>query len=281
MNNSNTMKSAAGLTLIELLIAGAILIMILGLVTSGIQSGSGVVTQVVSEGEILEDTRVAAQLIADSVARAVYIYPPGAVLTLNSAGSWTVLNPNTNKNLWRIGTDPMLAFIEAPQRTDVTCSESEPGKDGCLYFVAYYPVKRSTVAKQDEYKYLSEAQNDSSWMLFEYRKRLEVAKLDADTTLPLSSLTGLKQTQGRILADYIAPTTGFQILNPVCRTRITESELPTESTTVCDDFKKLYDPFYLKTMSSAQFTLQARVVRGTRTVETPVFTLTVAPRNLY
>lgn len=275
------MKSAVGLTLVELLIAGAILIVILGLVTSGIQSGSGVVTQVVSEGEILEDTRVAAQLIADSVARAVYVYPPGAVLTLNSAGSWTVLNPKTNKNLWRIGTDSMLAFIEAPQRTDVACSDSETGKDGCLYFVAYYPVKRSTVAKQDEYKYLSEAQNDSSWMLFEYRKRLDVAKLNADTVLPLSSLTGLKQVQGRILADYIVPDTGFQILNPVCRTRITESELAVESTTVCNDFKKLYDPFYLKTMSSAQFTLQAKVVRGTRTVETPVFTLAVIPRNLY
>jgi type II secretory pathway pseudopilin PulG len=281
MNNSNTMKSATGLTLVELLIAGAILIVILGLVTSGIQSGSGVVTQVVSEGEILEDTRVAAQLIADSVAKAVYVYPPGAVLTLNSAGSWTVLNPKTNKNLWRIGTDPMLAFIEAPQRTDVACSDSETGKDGCLYFVAYYPVKRSTVAKQDEYKYLFEAQNDSSWMLFEYRKRLDTGKLNADTVLPLSSLTGLKQVQGRILADYIVPDTGFQILNPVCRTRITESQLPTESATVCEDFKKLYDPFYLKTMSSAQFTLQARVVRGMRTVETPVFILAVAPRNLY
>lgn len=278
---TKSMRNTAGLTLVELLIAGAILIVILGLVTSGIQSGSGVVTQVVSESEILEDTRVAAQLIADGVARAVYIYPPGAVLTLNSAGSWTVLNPKTNKNLWRIGTDPMLAFIEAPQRTDVACADTEAGKDGCLYFVAYYPVKRSTVAKQDEYKYLVEAQNDSSWMLFEYRKRLDVAKLSADTTLPLSSLTGLKQAQGRILADYIAPNTGFQILNPVCRTRITESELPTESTAVCEDFKKLYDPFYLKTLSSAQFALQAKVVRGTRTVETPVFTLAVTPRNLY
>jgi type II secretory pathway pseudopilin PulG len=287
MNNPKTMKSVAGLTLVELLAAGAILIIILGLVTSGIQSGSSVVTQVVSEGEILEDTRVAAQLIADSVARAVYVYPPGAVLTLNSAGSWTVLNPKTNKNLWRIGTDPMLAFIEAPQRTDLPCvyldknGKQQNNDDACLYFVAYYPVKRSTVAKQDEYKYLSEAQNDSSWMLFEYRKRLDVAKLNADTVLPLSSLTGLKQVQGRILADYIVPDTGFQILNPVCRKRIRESELPTESTAVCEDFKKLYDPFYLKTMSSAQFTLQARVVRGTRTVETPVFTVAVTPRNLY
>jgi type II secretory pathway pseudopilin PulG len=284
MNNSikaHLIKSRAGLTLVELLIAGAILIVILGLVTSGIQSGSSVVTQVVSESEILEDTRVAAQLIADSVAKAVYIYPPGAVLTLNSAGSWTVLNPNTNKNLWRIGTDPMLAFIEAPQRTDVTCSDSGTGKDGCLYFVAYYPVKRSTVSKQDDYKYLAEVQNDSSWMLFEYRKRLDVAKLSADTLLPLSSQTGLKQVQGRILADYIVPTTGFQVINPVCKKRITEAELATEGAAVCEDFKKLYDPFYLKTMSSAQFTLQAKVVRGTRAVQTPVFTLAVAPRNLY
>jgi type II secretory pathway pseudopilin PulG len=273
--------NSKGFTIVELLIAGAILVVILGLIANGIASGSKVVTQVVSEGEILEDTRVAAQLIADSVARAVYIYPPGAVLSLNSAGSWTVLNPKTNKNLWHIGVDPMLAFIEAPQRTDVACADTQSGRAGCLYFVAYYPVKRSTVAKQPEYQYLAEPQNDSSWMLFEYRKRLDAATLNADTVLPLSSLTGLKQVQGRVLADYIVPTTGFQIISPVCRTRITESELPTESSLVCEDFKKFYDPFYLKTMASGQFTLQARVVRGTRTVETPVFTLAVAPRNLY
>jgi hypothetical protein len=275
------MNRKQGLTIVELLIAGTILVVILGLIAGGIQSGGSVVTQVVSEGEILEDTRVAAQLMADNVARAVYVYPPGAVLTLNSAGSWTVLNPNTNKNLWRVGTDPILAFIEAPQRTDVSCSDSDTGKEGCLYFVAYYPMKRSVVAKQEEYSYLAEPQNDSSWMLFEYRKRLDAAKLSADTPLPLSSLTGLKQVQGRILADYIVPTTGFQVLNPVCRTRITEADVAVEGAAVCQDFRKLYDPFYLKTMSSAQFTLQAKVIRGNRTLETPVMTFAIAPRNLY
>jgi type II secretory pathway pseudopilin PulG len=281
------MRKNAGLTLVELLVAAAIMLVVLGLITSGIQSGSGVVTQVVSEGEILEDTRVAAQLIADTVAKAVYVYPPGATLTLNSAGSWTVLNPRTNKNLWRIGTDPMLAFIEAPKRTDLPCvfidekGKKQNNEDACLFFVAYYPVKRSTVAKQKNYSYLTEAQNDSSWMLFEYRKSLDHSKLSADTPLPLSSQTGLKEVQGRILADYIVPTTGFQIINQVCRTRITESEVATEGASVCKDLETFYDPFYLKTMSSAQFTLQAKVTRGTRTVETPVVTLAITPRNLY
>lgn len=280
------MKSRAGFTLVELLIAGAILLVILGFIANAIQSGSNVVTQVVSESEILEDTRVAAQLIADSVARAVYIYPPGAVLTLNSAGSWTVQNPNTNKNLWRIGSDPMLAFIEAPKRNDVPCVVIEDGKkkmndDACLFFVAYYPVNRATVVKQSNYSYLSEPANDSSWMLFEYRKGLEISELDADTPLPLSSLTGLKEVQGRILADYITAGTGFQITNPVCRTRITEADIPVENASVCEDFKKLYDPFYLKTMSSAQFTLQTKVTRGNRVIETPAVTFAVAPRNLY
>ncbi len=281
------MKSKAGFTLVELLIAGAILVVILGLIANGIQSGSSVVTQVVSESEILEDTRVAAQLIADSAARAVYVYPPGAVLTLNSAGSWTVLNPNTNKNLWRIGTDPMLAFIEAPQRNDIPCVTTDSkGKkkindDACLFFVAYYPVKRSTVAKQANYSYLAEPANDPSWMLFEYRKGLEISELNADTPLPLSSLTGLKEVQGRILADYITPMTGFQIVNPICRSRITEADPPIESASVCEDFKKLYDPFYLKTMSSAQFTLQTKVTRGGRTLETPLMTFAVTPKNLY
>jgi hypothetical protein len=77
------------------------------------------------------------------------------------------------------------------------------------------------------------------------------------------------------------PTTGFQIINQVCRTRITESEVATEGASVCKDLETFYDPFYLKTMSSAQFTLQAKVTRGTRTVETPVVTLAITPRNLY
>jgi type II secretory pathway pseudopilin PulG len=281
------MRSRLGLTIIELLVAAAILIVILGLVASGIQSGSGVVTQVVSESELLEDTRVAAQLMADSAARAVYIYPPGATVSLNSAGSWTVQNPKTNKNIWKIGTDPMLAFIEAPQRSDVACVGTD--KDGkkklnesaCLSFVAYYPVKRSTVAKQDNYKYLAEPQNDQSWILFEYRKTLELTKLSADTPLPISSLTGLSAGQGRILADYIVPDVGFQVLGQVCRSRITESQLATEGASICNDFKKSYDPFYLKTLSSAEFSLQAKVVKGRSTVETPLMTFAITPRNLY
>ncbi len=281
------MKSQLGLTLTELLIASAILVVILGLVANGIQSGGGVVTQVVSESELLEDTRVAAQLMADSASRAVYIYPPGATVSLNSAGSWTVQNPKNNKNIWKIGTDPMLAFIEAPQRSDTACvgvdkdGKKKLNETACLSFVAYYPVKRATVAKQENYKYLAEVQNDSSWMLFEYRKTLELTKLSADTPLPLSSATGLSAGQGRILADYILPDTGFQILSQVCRSRATESQPASEGTAICNDFKKSYDPFYLKTMSSAEFSLQAKVIKGRTTVETPLMTFAVTPRNLY
>jgi prepilin-type N-terminal cleavage/methylation domain-containing protein len=281
------MTNNAGLTLIELLVAAAILTVILGLVASGIQSGGSVVTQVVSESELLEDTRVAAQLIADSAAKAVYVYPPGATLSLNSAGSWTVQNPRTNKNVWTIGTDPMFAFIEGAQRSDTACVGTDSaGKkklnDGaCLSFVAYYPVKRATVVKQENYKYLEEKQNETSWMLFEYRKTLELTELNADTPLPMSSATGLRDGQGRILADYLVPNTGFQITSQICHTRITPSQVATEGSSVCTDFKKSYDPFYLKTMSSAAFSLQTKVSKGRVTVETPVMTFAVVPRNLY
>lgn len=281
------MQGRSGLTITELLVAAAILTVILGLIASGIQSGGSVVTQVVSEGELLEDTRVAAQLIADSAARAVYVYPPGATLSLNSAGSWTVQNPRTNKNIWTIGSDPMLAFIESAQRDDTPCvgtdsaGKKKLNESACLTFVAYYPVKRSTVTKQDNYKYLWEKQNETSWMLFEYRKTLELTKLNADTPLPMSSATGLRDGQGRILADYLVPNTGFQIVSQVCRNRITESQLASEGTSVCDDLKKSYEPLYLKTMSSAEFSLQTKVSKGRTTVETPVMTFAVTPRNLY
>lgn len=281
------MQTRSGLSVVELLIAAAILTVILGLIVSGLQSGGNVITQVVSESELLEDTRVAAQLIADSAAKAVYVYPPGATLSINSAGSWTVQNPRTNKNVWIIGTDAMLAFLEAPQRTDIPCVVSDnTGKkklneSACLSFVAYYPVKRATVTKQENYRYLEEKQNEASWMLFEYRKTLEVSNLNADTALPMSSATGLKDGQGRILADYLVPNTGFQITNQVCRSRITPSQPITEGSSVCDNFRKSYDPLYLKTMSSATFSLQAKVSKGKTTVETPLMTFALTPRNLY
>ena len=127
--------NSQGITIVELLISSVILLVILGVITQGMQSGGQVVTSVISDTELLEDTRVAAQMIADGVARAVYVYPPGAAITLNQSVTWRVKNPKTNNNKWLVGQDPIVAFLESPKRSNGTCSDdSETAKESCIIF---------------------------------------------------------------------------------------------------------------------------------------------------
>jgi hypothetical protein len=269
-----------GITLVELLIAASILLVILGVITQGIQSGGRVVTSVISETEILEDTRITAQMISDGVARAVYVYPPGALLTLNQTSTWRVKNLQRNTNKWVIGQDPMVAYLEAPKRATGTCSDaSESAKESCLYFVAYYALPRSVVA--ENLAYLQDDANDESWVLFEYRRRLSLAKLSADTVLPLGPNSGLTQVVPEMLADYIVPETGFVLSEASCRKRYSSSEAGDTSKEVCTEFAKNFDPYYLKTLVTGQVTLAASVSRGNQTSQTPEMQFSLSPRNLY
>ncbi len=269
-----------GVTIIELLIASVILLVILGVITQGMQSGGQVVTSVISDTELLEDTRVASQMITDGVARAVYVYPPGATLMLNQSVSWRVKNPKTNNNKWTIGKDPIMAYLEAPKRSNGTCSDaSETAKEACLYFVAYYALPRATVAQNQAY--LQDAKNDKAWTLFEYRRRLDLHQLSADTLLPLGPNSGLTQVTAEMLADYIVPETGFVLSEPICRKRFTEAEVGNTGTEVCKEFAEKFDPYYLKTLVSGTVTLAASAIRGTQVSQTPEIQFSLSPRNLY
>jgi prepilin-type N-terminal cleavage/methylation domain-containing protein len=269
-----------GVTLVELLIAASILLVILGIITQGMQSGSRVVTSVISETEILEDTRIAAQMIADGVARAVYVYPPGASITLNQSTTWRVKNSRSNSNTWVIGQDPMVAYLEAPKRPTGTCSDvSETAKESCLYFVAYYALLRSAVT--ENLSYLQDDSNEEAWVLFEYRRRINLNKLGEDTVLPLGPSSGLIQGVPEMLADYIVPETGFVLSEAICRKRYIEVEIGETSPEICAEFAEDFDPYYLKTLVSGTVTLAAKVKRRTQDSQTPPMQFSVSPRNLY
>jgi hypothetical protein len=269
-----------GITMVELLISSVILLLILGIITRGMQSGVQVVSSVISDTELLEDTRVASQMIADGVARAVYVYPPGAKLTLNEGVSWRVKNPRSKNNQWTIGQDPIVAYLEAPKRPDGNCSAaSEIAKEACLYFVAYYALPRVEMAKN--LSYLQEGQNDEAWVLFEYRRRLDLKELDADTILPLGPDSGLEQVRAEMLADYIVPQTGFVLSETICRQRYSQAETGQTGLEVCTEFAKDFDPYYLKTLTSGTVTLAAQVKRGNQLSQTPEITFSLSPRNLY
>lgn len=272
--------SSKGVTSLELLLSATILLVILGVITQGIQGGSQVVTSVISDTELLEDTRITAQMIADGVARAVYVYPPGATLTLNQSSSWRVKNARTNTNRWLIGTDPIIAYLEAPKRSEGHCSDaSESAREACLYFMAYYALPRAVVTQH--LSYLQDPQNDNTWVLFEYRRRLDLTHLDADTLIPTGPDSGLIQTTAEMVADYLVPEEGFLLSDTVCRKRLIISEAGDASSQVCADFSENYDPYYLKTLLSGRVKLLASVRRGRQSFQTPTFQFSLAPRNLY
>ena len=283
-----------GFTLVELLVAAAILLVILGLVTTGIGGGSNAVSAVVTSSELNEDTRVAGQMIADGVARAVYVYPPGAELSLNGASSYSVKNPRTNKNVWKVGTDPILAYLENPEDTGVECLRTVTLTDGstvqvgdetgCLYFVAYYPIKRSLLVKRAAYDHLADSRNEDAWILLEYRKRLSAGLSELqDGTLrdpPLTRDNGLSDTSGRLLVDYLVPGTGFNVLGGTCRQRDDNGRDVTLSADACDELVGEYEADFANTLVSGQFALQAKSHRRAGSTTTPAMRFGIAPRNL-
>ena len=257
------MRNKKAFSLPELLIATAILMIILTLLARALMGSSTAVNSIITEAQLLEDTRSAGQIISDSLSRAVYIYPPNKTILLNTASSWTVQNPNGAKNKWISGQDPILAFIEAAEKPG-KCSKNN--EKSCLYFVAYYPLKRSVVVANAIYgKALSDKQNQDSWVLFEYRKRLEINQLSEAHQPPLL----ISRSSGKLLADFIAADSGFKIAKIVCKNP--------DGTKYC---KNNTEPYYRETISSGEFTLSAEYNRKTGHSKTPDMVFSIAARNL-
>lgn len=267
------MKAAKqGFSLLELLIAGAILVIILGLVATGIGSSANAVDALVSETDLTQDTRVAGQLIADELARAMYIYPPGAALSLNSQSSFTTRNPRNDSNTWQVGSDPILALLQSPRNVKQACDADTPA--GCIYFVAYYPVERSVYLANSSFgQYLSDARNEDAHVLMEYRKRLDLSELGRAKSVPLKVTRG----QGRLLADFIAPD-GFSVprADMICQVH-NQADVRGEHCTVLEsDYKGIPED----TLASGTFELMARYVRRRGVATTPRVSYTIAKRNL-
>ncbi len=257
------MRSRKALSLVELLIASAIFISILAFITRGLISSSTVVDKIINEAQLIEDTRSAGQIISDSLNRAVYIYPPNKKISLNSPGSWTVENPNGNKNIWLTGNDPIIAFIEASEQTGI-CSKSN--KKACLYFVAYYPIKRTTIVKKASYgQALKDDNNNDAWVLFEYRKRLAINQLSEAQQPPLN----IKASSGKLLADFIAPDIGFKITNISCKNP--------DGTSTC---KSNSEPDFKETISSGEFILLAQYNKKIGFNKSPKMVFNISARNL-
>ncbi len=208
------MRDPRGFTLIELLIAAAIAIVLLGVVTAGLRSGASTTALIQTEQRLLEDLRATGNFVADTLAGAAYIYPPGTRLTLNTASSYTVHNPATGNNTWVVGRHRIIAALLPPQAPGSTCSASQT--DGCVAFVAFYALPRQWVvdhACRPTVKTTCpgpDPANDANALVVYYYLRYL-----ADTHIPDAPPTSVAGSAGTLLADYIDPN-GFQVQHLRC-----------------------------------------------------------------
>ena len=268
------MTSEKGVTLLEALVAGSILLVILAIITQGIRGGSRAVTTVIAEAELIEETRVVSQMMTDRFSRALYVYPPGVTLTLGGKSSKTVLNPRTNENVWQVGTDPILAYYEAPE-TVGTCAPTNSA--ACIAFVAFYPVKRETFLSGSRYKaYLEDTYNADSWVLVEFRKRLDVATL-SPRDVPETAFSG-RGVYGRMLADYIVPDEGFQFQFEKADCFMNGSNAASHA--FCQEHKSAYVADWGNSLARLEVKLQAAFHDAKGSRQTPPMLITVSPKNL-
>jgi len=259
-----------GLTLIEMLIAALIGVAILSLVAAGLRSGSDGLRFVQNSQLLTEDLRNAGNLMGDYLSTAAFIYPPGTVITLNSTSSYTVRNPNTNTNTWRIGQDPAIALLQPPTVED--------GVE-VVKFVMIYPLNRGWVVSR-----ASGAENpgpdpanNSKWLLYVYERSLPVGSSRLPNGLPISIPTVISGSAGNLLADYVQQG-GFAVNYSDCL-GFDEAGLATPAPCPATV------PSSLRAEHSAvrvRFSLQGEIRHGGQDSRVPASPLRfeVAPRNL-
>ncbi len=267
-----------GFSVVELLTVSSILLLLLGIITRGLISGGQVTQKIVVESDLLEDARAMGNMIADSITRAIYVYPPGATLELSTSDEPTTLNPNTGSSLWIVGNDPIIAFLERPENTSTSASCSDTQPEGCIFFNAYYPVTRSEVTKSSgPYPYLKDTFNDATWMLFEYRMRLDIAYADitsGSTPVPTGDL--LAGEEGTIVAEYLIENS-FNVSFDRCYNDLGYlNDSNNDNVPDCNvlDTKSIYASVVSGSFNFEQERKQRRSFKGTE------LAFAIAPRNL-
>jgi hypothetical protein len=275
-----------GLTLLEVLLTAIIAVTLLGLTAQGIMRGSDITRLVTAQQELLEDVRSAGGFLADRLAQAVYVYPPGVRITLGQATDYWAINPKSGLNSWEVGTDPMVAFILAPEDSSLRdrCSLTPPlDPKGCLRFVAFYALKRSGVIEKAPSSIRPETnpKSDNDWVLYYFSCPMVDAGCGGPQNTPPDILgssqnmpTSFAGTTGQFLADYINPAAWNATYK--CAMRGSIATLDDD----CQDAQGSLLPIH--TAATIEFTLQSRITRGGHTtlVPSPPLTIKSSARNL-
>ncbi|WP_161881987.1 prepilin-type N-terminal cleavage/methylation domain-containing protein [Deinococcus alpinitundrae] len=230
------MKGQAGFTLLELLIGLAITGIILAVATSLFTTTLFSSTDINSRNDLVSEIQLTQQVIAGRTNDAIYVYPSGSVLKLNTSGASTLNTLVTpSSQTWTVGTQPFLAMILPPSVPTSDCQGTTPDAstitDGCYRFFAYYPMLRSALLNSALVDVPNaDASNASQWVIMEYRQNMfsggiawsPGAILSSDSVKTLSSApTYYTGGVGRILSDYIQPSLNnvkFDVVTPAAAT---------------------------------------------------------------
>jgi prepilin-type N-terminal cleavage/methylation domain-containing protein len=232
-------KRIRGFTLVELLVALALLGIVLSAVVyvniGTIRSSASLQ----SRNELLSEMQIAQNYMASKLKQAAYIFPINDILTITATGTTTNKPPGgsaaTNPGLttWKIGVDPIVAFVLPPKvvtpggcvnpgSVPVTPATTPPStytaSDTCYTFYAFYAMRRSVyvAATTGASSPGEDVGNLESWVLVEYRGLYSSSATNfASTFSPTNPLTGFSNNandiptgnSGRILMDYLVPRT--------------------------------------------------------------------------
>ena len=211
----NTDLRTRGFTLLELLLAAAIGLLILGLVLAMVMSSNRLSSSLTSSALSQQELLNAAELLGSRVREAALIVPSGASVTLPDTAKTRNLSGSATTVIGTAAT-PMLAMLLPPQTLGAACT---PGAapavtEGCPRFVAYYPVLRSTWLAatssganfETDYPGASAA-NDSAWVLAEFGAPIAFT--------PGTSYSSFTFTSGtaRLLLDMLVPATAAPTYN--------------------------------------------------------------------
>jgi len=247
------MKKNSGFTLVETLLSLAVLGILLSFVVQTVVSEIKYTTSTVTQASLVDDVRVAGQMIADQVGKAVYVFSPGTSISLSNTGNGWTKTASDGSTTWNVADadNPFIAFIEppkvrapsslcAPTSTNSFSNLTTPTRDACLTFVAYYVLIRSDVvtnATGANNPGPDLPANNSKRMIYEYRVTLPYGRLVNEAQLPNSSaytayegkvsqvvsyVGSATNLSGNLVADYIRyvnSTTpmGFRITPVACR----------------------------------------------------------------
>ena len=212
--------SQAGLSLLELLIAMAIMGVLMLAFTQLFGGSLRASSSISARNELLSEGQIAQQLVVSKLKQAYFIYPTGTNIRMTSTvGTSNTIRGGQN---WTVGADPIVAMILPPRGSDdpnkTTCprggvpERAQDSTDMCFTFYAYYPIKRSTYIEwaDPDAAPVADPANDDAWLLMEYRRNLNDPTLTDRSNNRLASppnpnTANITGRIPRILVDYVQP----------------------------------------------------------------------------